>query len=96
MSRVIESTSSQGARLSFSQIAGVVISALILSIIGGSLSVWATQQRTSDRIEAVEKAQEKTVTRELLDERWKTVERIDQNVEKLRDKLIPEQRGRER
>jgi Na+-translocating ferredoxin:NAD+ oxidoreductase RnfG subunit len=97
MSEVVQGRTPASGHLSFSQIAGTIIAALILSTIGGALSVWVSQARTSDRIDAVERAQEKTVTRELLEERWKTVERIDQNVEKIRDKLLQEQkRGRER
>ncbi|HEX8773709.1 MAG TPA: hypothetical protein VF735_08860 [Pyrinomonadaceae bacterium] len=85
MSPVVESETRKSLleKLSIIQI----VIALAVSIGGATLSVWVTQARTTDRIDAVEKAQEKMVTRELLDERWKTVERIDKNVEKIRDAL---------
>jgi hypothetical protein len=75
-------------QLNVPQIIATIVAALCISVFGGALSVWVTQARTTDRLEAVEEKQKQAVTRELLDERWKTVERIDQNVEKIRDALL--------
>jgi predicted AlkP superfamily phosphohydrolase/phosphomutase len=79
------------ADFSAGQFLVTVLAAIAASIIAAALSVWYTQGQTLTRLSVVEKAQEGAVTREVLDERWKLVERIDKNVEKLRDLLLEQQ-----
>lgn len=75
---------------SMGQIVATIVAAIVLSIIGAGVSVWVSQAQTLTRLSAVEEAQKNAVTREVLDARWKLVEKIDSNVEKLGD-LIREQ-----
>jgi hypothetical protein len=77
---------------SVGQLVATVLAALVVSIGAASLSVWVSQATTLQRLTVVEEEQKKSVTRELLDERWKTVERIDRNVERLRELFIPQKR----
>jgi Flp pilus assembly protein TadB len=80
------------ADFSLGQLVATVLAAIAVSIIAAALSVWVSQATTLQRLSAVEEAQKNAVTRENLDERWKTVERIDRNVEKLRDLFLPQKR----
>ncbi|HWT00210.1 MAG TPA: hypothetical protein VN256_08180 [Pyrinomonadaceae bacterium] len=97
MSRVIKINRPRALFRDFSlgQLAATVVAAVIVSVIAAAVSVWVAQAQTETRLSAVEKTQEKLVTREVFDERWKTVDRIWENLEKLRDRLFPDLKERD-
>jgi uncharacterized membrane protein len=92
MSEVIQSQDKRKPFGDFSggQLVATVLAAIVVSIIAASISVWVTQAQTQTRLSAVEEAQKTAVTREVLNERWKLVEKIDQNVERLINRMIPQ------
>jgi hypothetical protein len=75
------------------QLVATVLAAILISILTTGATVWYTQGQTQTRLLAVEKAQDNTVTREVLDARWQLVEKIDRNLENLINLLLEQPRG---
>ncbi|HYG82460.1 MAG TPA: hypothetical protein VD861_18840 [Pyrinomonadaceae bacterium] len=73
---------------SLGQLVATVLAVLIGWVSAAGLSMYVTQPQLEQRLTAVEEKQKTAVTQDVLNERWKIVERIDENVEKIRDWLL--------